>query len=194
MDRALRLEENGLPVQVMGHTLLADARGRDRLTSDPVILLGLELGCDPPMERLARSLLGAQASRYRKTGRVTMAAEDSISRPPHFFYYYSVYTHRKAFAVDVQDPMRSSTSRGGSAPRPRSPGMRCCRDPIPGSRHRLSSPRTPPPAGDPGVYEGSATCPTGALNLNTAAVILTAALVDRRGQPVFEAAGGVRRN
>ncbi len=104
VDRALGLEDNGLPITIMGRTLYADARGRDRLTSDPVVLMGLEIGWGPPMERVGPHLLGVQEVRYRQTGRVTMVAEDSISRPPHFFYYYSVYTHRQAFGVDVQTP------------------------------------------------------------------------------------------
>jgi hypothetical protein len=187
VDRALRLEENGLPVTIMGRTLYADARGRDRLTSDPVVLLGLEIGWDPAMERLARDLLLVQEARYRKTGRVTMAGEDSVRRPPHFFYYYSVYTHRKAFGVDVQ-------ARGAFVDDPRWVSAKnafAWHALVPRHYTRLAMQTVLPAqtgAGwESGVYEGTAIS-TGTLNVNTAAVILTAALVQQRGQPLIAAA------
>lgn len=185
VDRALGLEDNGLPVTIMGRTLYADARGRDRLTSDPVVLLGLELGWDPPMERFARDLLGVQEARYRQTGRVTMVGEDSISQPPHFFYYYSAYTHRTAFGVDVQtrdtfvDEPRWVSAKAAFAwhallPRPYTRLAMQTVEPA----------RTAAGWGS-GVFEGTATS-TGTPNINTAAVILTAALVERRGTPVID--------
>ncbi|HEY3043584.1 MAG TPA: DUF3131 domain-containing protein [Vicinamibacterales bacterium] len=187
VDHALRLEENGLPVTIMGRTLYADARGRDRLTSDPVVLMGLEIGWDPPMERFARNLLGVQEARYRKTGQVTMAAEDSISLPPHFFYYYSVYTHRKAFGVDVQ-------TRGAFVDEPRWVSAKAAfawHALLPRPYTRLAMQTVQPAqtaAGwGSGVFEGTGKS-TGTLNINTAAVILTAALVERRGAPVLSPA------
>jgi hypothetical protein len=183
VDRALRLEENGLPVTIMGHPIYADARGRDRLTSDPVIVQGLELGWDAPMEQLARNLLAVQETRYRKTGRVTMVAEDSISRPPDFFYYYSVYTHRKAFGVDVQ-------RRGAFVDEPRWVSAKAAfawHVLLPRQYTRLAVQAVQPArtanGWASGVFEGTATS-TGTLNINTAAVILTAALYDRRGRPI----------
>jgi hypothetical protein len=183
--RALPLEENGLPVTIMGHTLYADARGRDRLTSDPVIVMGLELGWDAAMERLARNLLGLQETRYRKTGLVTMVAEDSISWPPDFFYYYSAYTHRKAFGVDVQ-------RRGAFVDAPRWVSAKAAfawHVLLPGQYTRLAM-QTVRPAQTAsgwasGVFEGSHTS-TGTQNVNTAAVILTAALYERRGRPIMD--------
>jgi hypothetical protein len=187
VGRAQRLEENGLPITNMGRTLYADARGRDRLTSDPVVLLGLELGWDPAMERFARDLLGVQEARYRKTGRVTMVGEDSISRPPHFFYYYSVYTHRKAFGVDVQ-------AGGAFVDEPRWVSAKnafAWHALVPRHYTRLAMQTVVPAQTDAGwgsgVFEGTGTS-TGTLNINTAAVILTAALVQQRGQPVMRAA------
>jgi hypothetical protein len=186
VDRARRLEENGLPVTIMGHTIYADARGRDRLTSDPVIVLGLELGWDASMEQLARNLLGVQETRYRKTGRVTMVAEDSIARPPDFFYYYSAYTHRKAFGVDVQ-------RRGAFVDEPRWVSAKAAfawHALLPRQYTRLAmaavQPARTPNGWASGVFEGTATS-TGTLNINTSAVILTAALYERRGQPIIGA-------
>ena len=184
VDRALDLQANGLPVAIMGRALYADARGRDRLTSDPVVLLGLELGWDPPMARLARDLLAVQEARYRTTGRVTMVAEDAVSRPPHFFYYYSAYTHRSAFGVDVQ-------TRGAFVDEPRWVSAKAAyawHALLPRPYTRLAM-RTVEPARTAagwasGVFEGTGTS-TDTLNINTAAVILTAALVERRGHPVI---------
>jgi hypothetical protein len=184
VDRALRLHENALPVDVMGHTLYADARGRDRLTSDPIVLIGLELGWDPAMERLARSLLGVQETRYRRTGVVTMVAEDSIGQPPDFFYYYNAFTHRRAFGVDVQ-------RRGAYVDQPRwvsSKAAVAWHALLPGPYTRLAMQtaafaRTPS-GWDSGVFEGTSTS-TGSQNINTAAVILTAALYHQRGHAVM---------
>jgi len=184
VDRARGLEENGLPVAIMGRTLYADARGRDRLTSDPVVLLGLELGWDPPIERFARDLLAVQEARFRQTGRVTIVAEDAVRRPPHFFYYYSAYTHRTAFGVDVQ-------ARGAFVDEPRWVSAKAAyawHALLPRHYTRLAM-RTVEPARTAagwasGVFEGTATS-TGTLSINTAAVILTAALVERRGQPLI---------
>ncbi|HXG54254.1 MAG TPA: DUF3131 domain-containing protein [Vicinamibacterales bacterium] len=187
VNRALDLEENGVPVTIMGRTLYADARGRDRLTSDPIILMGLETGWDPPMERLARQVLGVQEVRYRQTGRFTLVAEDAISRPPHFFYYYSVYTHRKAFGVDVQ-------RLGAFVDQPRWVSAKAAfawHALLPRQYTRIAIQTVQPArtAGGwgSGVFEGSGQS-TGTLNVNTAATILTAALVQRRGQSLIDAA------
>lgn len=183
VDQARRLEENGLPVTIMGYTIYADARGRDRLTSDPVIVQGLELGWDPAMEQLARNLLGVQEARYRKTGRITMVAEDSIARPPDFFYYYSAYTHRKAFGVDVQ-------RRGAFLDEPRWVSAKAAfawHVLLPRQYTRLAMQAVQPARTEngwaSGVFEGTGAS-TGTLNINTAAVILTAALYERRGRPI----------
>ena len=186
VDRALRLHENGLPVSVMGHLLYADARGRDRLTSDPIVLLGLELGWDSIMAQFARDLLAVQATRFRRTGVVTMVAEDSIGQPPDFFYYYNVYTHRRAFGVDVQrrnayvDQPRWVSAKAAVAWHALLPGpyTRVAMHTV--ARARTSS------GWDSGVFEGTDTS-TGSQNINTAAVILTAALYERRGNAIMGA-------
>lgn len=189
VTHALRLDDNGLPIAVMGHTLYADARGHDRLTSDPVVLAGLELGWDAPMERFARDLLGVQEARYRKTGRVTMLGEDAINRAPHFFYYYGAYSHRQAFAVDVQE-------KGTFVDEPRWVSAKAAFAwhallPRPYTRRAMLAvaPARSAAGWASGVFEGTSES-TGALNINTAAVILTAALVARSGEPIMSAAIG----
>lgn len=187
VDRAVRLHENALPVVVMGHVLYADARGRDRLTSDPIVLMGLELGWDPPTAQLARSLLAVQYERFRRTGVVTMAAEDSIGQPPDFFFYYNAFTHRRAFGVDVQ-------RRGAYVDQPRWVSAKAAvawHALLPGPYTRLAlqtaaAARTDD-GWDSGVFEGT-TLLTRSPNINTAAVILTAALFHRRGGAILGAA------
>jgi hypothetical protein len=180
VDRALSLEENALPVTIGGRTIYADARGRDRLTSDPFVLMGLEIGWDPAIARFARSLLAVQEARYHATGRMTIVGEDAISRPPYFFYYYSVYTHRKAFGVDVQTP-------GAFVNEPRWVSAKAAFGwhallPRPYTRRAIEvvQPARSAAGWGSGVFEETSAS-TDSQNINTAAVILTAALVERRG-------------
>lgn len=184
-DKALRLAENAMPVTIMGQHVLADARGGDRLTSDPLILMGLELGWDPEMKSLAAAFLSSQEARYRQTGRVTMTAEDAIGRPPYFFYYYCALTNGKAFALDVQDPR-------GFVEQPRWFSAKAAFgwDALSPSAYtalvvRAAAPARTAGGWGSGVYEGTATS-TGSLNVNTAAVILEAALRKARGTPILK--------
>jgi hypothetical protein len=101
---ALALNANTVPVQVFGVPLLSDKRGDDRLTSEPFILIGLELGWSSEIGDLARSVLEAQKQRYERTQVLTMVSEDAIAVAPHYFYYYSVYHNGKPFSLDVQTP------------------------------------------------------------------------------------------
>jgi hypothetical protein len=102
--KALSLKENTAPVTVLGVPLLSDKRGDDRLTSEPFILAGLELGWSPEMKELAANLVRAQEQRYLQTKQVTAVSEDAIAVPPYYFYYYSVYHNGKPFSLDVQAP------------------------------------------------------------------------------------------
>jgi hypothetical protein len=183
-QKAMSLRENGVPIIVMGRTLLADIRGRDRLTSDPIILMGLELGWNQETERLAAELLAAQEERYRITGRVTVVAEDAVSVPPDFFYYYCAYTNNKDFAIDVQNPVAAA-----EGPRWVSAKAAFAWHVLLPSAYTELALRTVAPARAPngwssGVYEVSGKS-TGTLNINTAAVILTAALVHATGEPLL---------
>jgi len=182
--RALRLHENSIPTTIMDVPLPADIRGGDRLTSDPLVLMGLELGWDVETEQFAMQLLRVQEARYRKTGVVTLTGEDAVDIAPHFFYYYCAYTNGKAFGVDVQNP-------GAVVDGPRwvSAKAAFAWHVLRPSAYTDLAVRTVSRARGPvgwgsGVYEGSHE-PTGAPNINTAAVILTAALVHAHGGPVL---------
>lgn len=183
--RARGLRENGVPITVMGQELLADLRGGDRVTSDPLILLGLELGWDAETAPVATAFLAAQEARYRHTGRVTLAGEDAISRPPYFFYYYCAFTNGKDFGIDVQhagavvdDPRWVSTKAAFAwhALRPSAYTELALRSVKPAQTAN---------GWGSGVYENSGTS-TGTLNINTAAVILEAALMHARGVPILK--------
>lgn len=182
--RALRLHENSIPITVMDLPLPGDIRGGDRITSDPLVLMGLELGWDVEIEQFALQFLRVQEARYRKTGLVTLTAEDAISVAPYFFYYYCAYTNGKAFGVDVQDPRAVV-----EGPRWVSAKAAYAWHVLRPSAYTDLAVRTVSRARGQdgwgsGVYEGSH-APTGAPNINTAAVILTAALVHAHGGPVL---------
>jgi hypothetical protein len=99
-EGALDLHANSRPVTVLGQQVLADTRGDDLLTSEPVVMLGLELGWpSPDWERLARAVLAAQEERHRRTGLVTIVSEDAVPRPPAYFYYYLLHHNGQDFVV-----------------------------------------------------------------------------------------------
>lgn len=187
-DKALRLDENSITMTIMGQQLPADIRGGDRITSDPLILMGLELGWDPPMDAFATAFLAAQQTRYQQTGKVTLLAEDAIGRPPYFFYYYCAFANAKSFGIDVQDPRgvveqpRWVSSKAAFAWHTLRPSAYTAQ-----ALRLVQAARTPAGWGS-GIYEGSGT-PTGTLNVNTAAVILEAALVHARGGPILKTTG-----
>ncbi len=183
-SRALRLHENSIPVTVMGLALPGDIRGGDRITSDPLVVMGLVLGWDVETEQFALQFLRVQEARYRKTGVVTLAGEDAVDAAPHFFYYYCAFTNGKSFGVDVQD--RRAVVDG---PRWVSAKAAFAWHVLRPSAYtdltvRAVAGARGPGGWDSGVYEGTH-APTGAPNINTAAVILTTALVHGHGGPVL---------
>jgi hypothetical protein len=191
--KAMSWRENGIPITVMGRTLLADIRGRDRVTSDPIVLMGLELGWDRETERLAGELLAAQEERHRKTGRVTIVGEDAVGVPPHYFYYYCAYVRDKHFAVDVQDARAVVDD-----PRWVSTKAAFAWHVLLPSAYTTLALRTVAPARTPngwssGVFEASGKS-TETFNINTAAVILTAALVHATGKPLLSPSSTWRRD
>jgi hypothetical protein len=101
-DRSGDLRANTRTVEVLGYPVAADTRGRDRLTSEPFVLLGLELGWSEPMRGLAMNVLAAQRARYEDTGTVTIASEDAMTEGPHYFYYYSILLDGETFVIDAQ--------------------------------------------------------------------------------------------
>ena len=99
-ESALDLHANSTPVTVFGQSVLGDRRGDDLLTSEPLVMLGLELGWpSADWERLARAVLAAQEERHRRTGLVTIVSEDAVPRPPAYFYYYLLHHNGQDFVV-----------------------------------------------------------------------------------------------
>ena len=183
-EKALDVLANATPITVAGQTLFADLRRWDRLSNEPFLLMGLELGWNRVVESLARRMLLAQEARYLQTGRLTIAGEDAVAEPPHYFYYYCVYSNGKQFGIDVQDRRaavdgpRWVSAKSAFALHALMPGRY--------SRTALAELRAASDAGgwSSGVYEASGAS-TATPNINTSAVILTAALVQRFGEPVL---------
>jgi hypothetical protein len=182
-EKAASFTRNALPIRVMGQPVMADMRGYDRLTSDPIVLYGLELGWPEEAKPLARGLLDAQEERFKRTGQVTIVGEDAIGIAPHFFFYYCAYTNAKEFAVDVQDQSavvsgpRWISAKSAFAWHALLPGDYTGR--AVSAVRAAASPR----GWASGVFEGSGRS-TGAENVNTGAIILEAAAYARRGAPL----------
>ncbi|HEU0016235.1 MAG TPA: DUF3131 domain-containing protein [Longimicrobium sp.] len=188
-DQAMSLAENAMPIEVMGVPLVADKRGHEHMTSEPFVLLGLELGWPQEMRDLALRMLDVQRERHERTGVVTIVSEDAIPRPPHYFYYYAVNLHGRWFSIATQTPgQRLESPRWVSAKA--AYGWHAL---LPGdyTRRAVQGVARAEHAGrgwSSGVYEQTGQ-PTGAENVNTAGVILEAALYRLRGgRPLAEPA------
>lgn len=188
-EKALSLAENATPTEVMGIQLVDDRRGHGRLTSEPLVMAGLELGWEPQMRQLAVGALAAQEARWRRTGQVTVASEDAIPQRPYYFYYYTIYSNGRAFGIDVMNPRaRLNGPRWVSAK-----GAYAWHALLPSDYTRravgaVARARHPVRGWSSGVYERSGRS-TGAENINTAAVILEAALFPARGGRPLAVAG-----
>jgi hypothetical protein len=191
-ELALKLNENAIPVTVMGVPLVADRRGYDHMTSEPIVLAGLETGWTPEMRDLALRMLAVQRERFQRTGQVTIVSEDAIPRAPHYFYYYSVNLGGRWFSVSAQNPnqrlagprwVSAKAAYGWHALLPSEYTMRGVRAVAPARTVR---------GWGSGVYEQTGR-PTGGENINTAAVILEAALVRKTGKPLLRAAASTPR-
>lgn len=182
-EKALRFDLHRQAATVMGIPVSADDRGLDRLTSEPFILHGMELGMQPEMQELAIETLGAQAQRFVKTGTVTIASEDAIKQPPHYFYYYCVLCSGKEFVINVHSP-------GVTLQEPRwvSTKAAFAWHALMPSKYTWTALDYVQPALDPangwatGVFEKTGKS-TETFTLNTAAVILEAAAYRKRGRP-----------
>lgn len=181
----LDVRKNVSTVNVDGVRLLTNARGNDRVMSEPYIMIGLETGYrSPDLRAQASQVLAAQAARYQKTGIVTAVTEDALPDPPYYFYYYSIWHHGQPFIIEgpgenkqVNRPRWVSTKAafGWNAVLP--------------SAYTQLVLRTVQPAGTPsgwgsGVYEGTQR-PTGVPSLNTAALIMESAYFKIRGKPIY---------
>jgi hypothetical protein len=134
---------------------------------------------------LATELLAAQEERWRRSGKVTMLSEDAIARPPYYFYYYCAYSQGKEFATDVQDP-RAMVDGPRWVSAKAAFGWHAL---LPGDYTRRALTAVARARGadgwGSGVYEGDGRS-TGTANVNTQAVILTAAVVRQRGRPLLD--------
>lgn len=188
-EKALDLNANAFPITVMDVPLVSDRRGDEHLTSEPIVLMGLELGWTPEMRELALRMLAAQRERHERTGVVTVVSEDAIPRAPHYFYYYNVNLKGRWFAVAVQ-----SSRKPLEGPRWVSAKAAFGWHALLPSEYTKLAVRTVAPARHPGrgwssgVYEQSLR-PTGGENVNTAAVIMEAALYHVQGGPLARPAG-----
>jgi hypothetical protein len=185
VDSALDVNRNAKPITVLGVPLLADRRGLDRLNSEPFVLYGLELGFTPDMETLARNVLAAQEARFQQTGKLTMVSEDAVSVPPHFFYYYCVYCNGKEFTVDVVTPGKhldeprwvSTKAAFGYHTLFPSFYTKSVMDQIASARSERGW--------SSGVFEKNGRS-TQTYDINTAAVVLEAALYRRTERPLIQ--------
>jgi hypothetical protein len=186
VENAMRLDRHAVPATFGGHRILLDDRGHDRLTSEPLVLAGLETGWTPGEAQLAEAVLALQDDRWRRTGQVTMVSEDASQQPPHHFYYYCIYAYGRLFPVVIHDhdamldgPRWVSTKAAFAwhALR-RNEHTRAALEALAKARG--------PRGWSTGLAEQTSEV-VGPVNLNTQAVILEAALYRRLGRPIAQA-------
>ena len=182
-EQALNPALNAIPITVLGVPLVADRRGQDHLTSEPFVLHGLEVGWSPALRDLSMRMLEVQRERFRRTKKVTMVSEDAIPRPPYYFYYYNVNLQGKTFVVSAQGASNASGTRPWVSAKA-AWGWHAL---LPSDYTRIAL-RTVADARrttgwSSGVYEANGHS-TGGENVNTAAVILEAALYRMTGRPL----------
>lgn len=186
-SNAVQIRKNLARASVMGIPVPADKRGLDRITSEPFILQGLELGLSGDLREAAIQTLAAQAQRYTKTGIMTMASEDAVNKAPYYFYYYCVYCTKKPFVINVHSPgidlnePRWISTKAAFAWHVLMPS-RFTWNAIEAVQTALSA-----NGWATGVFEATRKS-TETVSLNTAAVILEAALYRKTGKPLYEAA------
>ena len=188
-EKALDFSANGKPVTVNDQTVLADARKNDLLTSEPFVMMGLELGWPGATWRpLALAVLAAQETRFKRTGIVTMVSEDAIPDPPAYFYYYLLYYNGTPFAVTSPGGDTASTfPRWVSAKAAFGYHALAPSDYTWRALQTVKWGMAPGRGWTAGVYEGTRNS-TKAFNLNTAAIVLESAAYFQRGCPFIERA------
>ena len=181
VDSALDFGVNGRPVVVNGQTIVTDARGGDVMTSEPFVMMGLELGLkNETWRNLSLAVLAAQEARFKQTGIVTMVSEDAIPVPPAYFYYYLLYHEGKPFVVTTVSGVASD-----SFPRWVSAKAAFGYHALSPTDYTWRALQTVKWGGSPqgwtaGVYEGTKNS-TKTFNLNTAALVLESAAYAKRG-------------
>lgn len=179
---ALDIHTNSQPLTVYGVALLKDARGLDRLTSEPLVLMGLEIGWNDEEAKLARNLLEVQAERFRRTRIMTIVSEDAVGIEPHYFYYYCVYCSGRPFVIEAHEPGRRYDSPRWQSTKATF-GWHAL---LPSEYTSLAVERIQRARASvgwsSGVLERSGAA-TRSYDINTAAVILEAAAYRRLGRP-----------
>jgi hypothetical protein len=186
-DKAADVNENSKTAEVSGVQLVTDKRGGDRLTSEPWMLMGLESGWTPAERRIAEGLLAAQEARFKATDTLTMVSEDAIDIAPDYFFYYTVLSKNGPWSIDVQRPNARVTG-------PRWISTKAAfawHALLPGdyTRQVLDTVRSKAKVGGvwgSGVFDSGR--PTATPNINTAAVVLEAALYRKRNAPLVQPA------
>lgn len=186
-ERALEFETNGEERDVLGHAILDDRRGGANLTSEPFLMMGLELGwVTPRWEEQARNVLAAQRERFTRTGIMTMLSEDAVVVKPAYFYYYVLHRDGKDFAVRA-----AGGGVSDAYPRWVSTKAAFAWHALFPSDYTWNAVQVVQPAGSSsrgwsaGVFERSKR-PTPGYNLNTAAIILEAAYFAQRNCPLVK--------
>ena len=182
-DRAAKAAQNARKVTVQGLPMTADRRKLDRLTSEPFILHGLEVGLTGEMREMAEQTIALQAQRFTKTGQVTFASEDALNVKPYYFYYYCVYCSGKEFVINIHRP-------GVNLAEPRWVSTKAAYawHALMPSKYTwtgitaVKGAHVPGKGWATGVFEKTGKS-TEVQSLNTAAVILEAALYRKNGRP-----------
>ena len=178
---ALDFAANGKQVLLNGQTIVTDVRGGDVMTSEPFVMMGLELGWkNAAWHDLGLAVLAAQEARFRQTGLVTMVSEDAIPVAPAYFYYYLLYHDGKPFVVSTVGGTVSDTF-----PRWVSAKAAFGYHALAPSSYTWTALQTVKYGGSTdgwtaGVFEGTKNS-TKTYNLNTAAIILESAAYFKRG-------------
>jgi hypothetical protein len=181
---ALDLNTHSQPLTVMGIDLLRDSRGLDRLTSEPFVLLGLEVGWSPDEAALARNLLAVQEERYRRTKIITIASEDAVGIAPHFFYYYCIFCSGRSFVVETASPGRPLSSPKWVSTKATIAWHALLPSDYTAMAMRRIAPARASVGWSSGVMERGGV-PTRSYDINTAAVILEAAAYRKLGRPLL---------
>jgi hypothetical protein len=188
-ERARSLTANTRGLTLWDDVVLIDRRPRSCLTSEPFILAGLEFGWSADMARLALAVLDAQESRHRRTGRITIASEDASTTPPWHFYYHCIYGDAGPFSLAVQggQPLREGpltvSAKAAFAWYVLTPTAYTAR-----ALETVSAAWGADSLLIAGLDEETGET-VGPPNINTAAVILEAALYRQRGRPFLDLAG-----
>jgi hypothetical protein len=184
-EKASDVMENAETREIMGVELVADERGGDRLTSEPWILIGIESGWTPAERGIAARLLAVQEARYRATDTLTMVSEDAIDIAPDYFFYYTVLSKHGPWTIDVQRP--NARVKGPRWLSTKAAFAWHALMPDDYTRQVLDTVRSKAKVGGvwgSGVFDSGR--PTATPNINTAAVVLEAALYRRRGTPLVQ--------